>query len=290
MLLRRTRSEWKSSIPETMEASGYLARYIDRLSSCYSDNSGDVGVPISSAETVSGEMRVLTNPTDVYSTLAERDEDYPEIIYLLWSVSIERPLDVPNKLDKFVVERIIPYFNCQRKANYLQFAVVLFLSESDLADIMQTRFTPSDPFTWRPIVNNSFSLMPQDPANYGNYITARPSNKYHSEVKLFEQCSDLTDTPFYHLWRSYVKQNGDYPECVLIYSWNLPCSHCTDVIIKSLAKEPYSRVNVVVAHTAVWGKEKAAEHETNKRKFKSKNITVKQIPYSVHLQPVPLSM
>ena len=124
MLLRRTRSEWKSSIPETMEASGYLARYIDKLSSCYSDNNGDVGVPTSSAESVSGE-------------LVEKYEDYPEIIgYLLWSISIKRPLDVPNKLDKFVVERIIPYFNCQRKANYLQFAVVSLLSESDLAHIM----------------------------------------------------------------------------------------------------------------------------------------------------------
>ena len=279
------------SIPETMEASGYLARYIDRLSSCYSDNSGHVGVPTSSAESVSGEMRVLTNPTDVYSTLVERDEDYPGIIYLLWSVSIERPLDVPNKLDKFVIERIILCFNCQRKANQRQFAVALLLSGSDLADIMHTRFTPSDPFTWRPIVNNSFSLMPQDPMDYGNYITARPSNKYHSEVKLFEQCSELTDTPFNLLWRNYVERNDAHPECVLIYSWNLPCSDCTDVIIKSLAKEPYNRVSVVVAHTAVWSKETAWEHENNKKKLKSKNITVKQVLCnSAHLQPMPLSM
>ena len=277
-----------------MEPSEYLARYIDSAS-CYYRNSG-VGLTTSSAlqsgsfelaNSFPQEVRGPAIPANVFSTLIEGDEeceDYPDIFWLPF-VSIKRPLHVPSKLDEFVVQRIIPYFNCQRKANHRQFAVVLLLSESDLTNIKQTRFSPSDAFG-RPIIDNSFSLMPQDPSKYRNYIVARPSNKYHSEIKLFGEI----DSSFNLLWRSYIKHNGAYPKCVLIYSWNLPCSHCTDVIIRSLGEKPYNRVSVVVAHTAVWCKETIWDHESNREKFKSKNIAVEQVPYPTHLQPVPSSM
>ena len=247
----------------------------------------------SDLESVSFELAKdpAKSPFSTACTFVEFNEEPGEYfdILSLPLVSIERPLCIPNHFREFIVEKIIPYFNCQRKANHLQFAVVLLLSESDLANIKQTRFSPSDAFG-RPIVNNSFSLMPQDPSKYGNYIVARPSIRYHSEVKLFEQCSEMTDTPFNHLWRGYVERNRAYPKCVLIYSWYLPCSHCTDVIIKSLGEEPYNRVSVVVAHTAVWSKETVWDHENSKEKLKSKNIAVEQVPYRIHLQHVPLSI
>ena len=129
----------------------------------------------------SGSFELAKDPTkspfSTACTFVEFDEEPVEYfgILPLPLVSIERLLCVPNPdFHEFTVEKIIPYFNCQRKANHLQFAVVLLLSESDLANIKQTRFAPSDAFG-RPIVNNSFSLMPQDPSKYGNYIIARPS-------------------------------------------------------------------------------------------------------------------
>ena len=128
--------------------------------------------------------------------------------------------------------------------------------------------------------------MPRDRPEYGNYIVARPfSNSYHSEEEIFGQHS-VTDSPFSHLWSAYVKHSGAYPKCVLIYSWNLPCTRCTDVIIRSLREEPYNRASAIVAHTIFWSRsETDSQHKMNTEKLKCENITVKQISYPVHLPP-----
>ena len=178
-----------------------------------------------------------------------------------------------NGFRDFIIERIIPDFSGQRKIGYYQFAVVVLLSESDLMNIKQMSFIPSN-YWGKPILDKTVPLMPQDSAEYGNYMVARPSNQYHSEVKLFGGI----DSPFNHLWHTYVKHNnGAYPKCIVIYSWNFPCSDCTDSIIKSLKEKPYNSVSVVVAHTAFWKKD--SNREKSKEKFKTKNITVKHIPY-----------
>ena len=66
---------------------------------------------------------------------------------------------------------------------------------------------------------------------------ARPSsNNCHSEEEIFGKYS-VIDTPFYHLWSAYVERNGAYPKCILIYSWNLPCSRCTEAIIQVTGKK-----------------------------------------------------
>ena len=197
----------------------------------------------------------------------------------------ERPVvHLPYQLHNFVVQKIIPYFNDQRLTAY-QFAVVVLLSESDFDNICQTNFTPSD--IWgRPILNKAFSVMPQDLKKYGNYVVARPSsNNCHSEEEIFGKYS-VIDTPFYHLWSAYVERNGAYPKCILIYSWNLPCSRCTEAIIRSLGKKPYNGVSVIVAHTIFWMRsESDSQHKMNQEKLISKNITVEQVQYPVHLPP-----
>ena len=197
----------------------------------------------------------------------------------------ERPVvHLPYQLHNFVVQQIIPYFNDQRLTAY-QFAVVVLLSESDFDNICQTNFTPSD--IWgRPILNKAFSVMPQDLKKYGNYVVARPSsNDCHSEEEIFGKYS-VINTPFYHLWSAYVERNGAYPKCILIYSWNLPCSRCTEAIIRSLGEKPYNGVSVIVAHTIFWMRsESDSQHKMNQEKLISKNITVEQVQYPVHLPP-----
>ena len=260
-----------------MAMSELLARYLESMDDYYKNITG---YSVSSGDTESGSFELAKtpgtkSPSSTVCTLVEWSDEEPEEYFDFLSlplVSIERPLFVTNQFHDFIVDRIIPYFNRQRKAHHLQFAVVLLLSESDLVNIKQTRFIPSDVFG-RPIVNNSFSLMPHDPAKYGNYIVAKAGKKYHSEEKLFGEI----DSPFNNLWHAYMERNHAYPKCVFIYSWNLPCSCCTDLIIRSLEKNPYNSVSVVVAHTTVWSKETVWDHEKSREKFKSKNITVEQV-------------
>ena len=213
-------------------------------------------------------------------------EDRPNFPTPTVSVNQKRPVaQLPSKFYDFIVDKIIPDFNGQRSRHY-QFAVVVLLSENDFDDIYQTSFTPSD-CSEKPILDKSASIMPRDRANYGNYLVATPiSNSYHSEEVIFGLYS-TNDGPFSHLWNTYVEHNnGAYPKCILIYSWNLPCSRCTDVIIRSLGEEPYNRVSVILAHTRFWDRsESESQLKMSTQKLMSENITVEQVPYPVHLPP-----
>ena len=231
---------------------------------------------LSDLHTKRGYMPVKTDVSDT------ENENLAPIV----SVNQERPItELPCNFYDFIVDRIIPDFNGQRSRHY-QFAVVVLLSENDFDDICQTSFTPSDCLE-KPILDKRFPIMPRDRADYGNYIIATPiSNGYHSEEAIFGLYS-VNDSPFSHLWNMYVERNhGAYPKCVLIYSWNLPCSRCTNVIIRSLREEPYNRVSVILAHTRFWDKwESESQLKMNTQKLTCENITVKQVPYPVHLPP-----
>ena len=229
------------------------------------------------APTVNGNQERPESETDV-------PEEYPNLPTPTVSVSQERPAVtyLPHHFSDFIIDKIIPYFLNQRRKAY-QFAVVVLLSENDFYNIYQTSFTPSRSDSGKPIVDNTFTSMPQDRADYGNYIVATPiSNSYHSEEVLFGWNS-VNNSPFSHLWSTYVKQTGACPKCILIYSWNLPCSRCTDVIIRSLREEPYNRVSVIVAHTTFWMLD--LDRNKNKEKLIHNNITVQQVAYPKHISP-----
>ena len=161
---------------------------------------------------------------------------------------------------------------------------MVLLSENDFDNIYKTSFTPSRSDSGKPIVDNDYISMPRDRTEYGNYIVARPfSNGYHSEEEIFGQHS-VTDSPFSHLWSSYVKHANAYPKYILIYSWNLPCSRCTDVINRSLREEPYNRVGVIVAYTQLWPSEILSGNK-NRENLTRNNITVQQVEYPIRISP-----
>ena len=119
--------------------------------------------------------------------------------------------------------------------------------------------------------------------NYGNYIVARPiSNSWHSEEEIF---GSSINSHFYELWTAYVRHNHSPPKCVLLYTWNLPCSRCTDVIIRSLNDSMYRCTSVIVAHTIYWRSESEDKHRKNIQKLRQENITVEQVPYPKRLSP-----
>ena len=119
-------------------------------------------------------------------------------------------------------------------------------------------------------------------ANFGNYIVARPShiNGWHSEIVIFGGGhSFIMPGHFSLLWEAYVDHhNGAKPKCILLYSWNLPCSCCTDVIIRSLEDQPYNETSVIVAHTTYWRREDESDYRKNIEKLKNENIHVEHVP------------
>ena len=183
----------------------------------------------------------------------------------------------------FITNTIIPTFSRQRSSGY-QFAVLLLLSEIDLANIAHMTFFPHD-FWGQPFVDKDYPTMPQDVLRYGNYIVAHPrDNSCHSEEEIFGKYSSI-ESPFDNLWNTYVEQNHSFPKCILLYTWNLPCSRCTDVIIRSLEESQYHRTSVIVAHTTYWRSESELEHSRNRDKLMNNNISVEQVKYSPFLPP-----
>ena len=125
------------------------------------------------------------------------------------------------------------------------------------------KFHPHDP----PITNNSKLSMPDD---YHNYIVARPLNdSHHAEEVILENLNQL--------WKGFMSHNhGIPPKCLILYSWNFPCTRCTDLIIRSFNKPPYKSVSVIVAATAYWEKELHETRHQNEAKMKGEHFCVSE--------------
>ena len=191
---------------------------------------------------------------------------------------------LPNNFDNFIIDAVVPSFKKQRSTGRYQFAVVILLSENNFDNISDMEFEPSN-ILGEPLLNNTYPSMPRNAANYGNYIAARPDSvSCHSEEEIFGKYSSI-NSPFRQLWTAYTSHNGSTPNCVLLYTWQLPCTQCTDVIIRSLNDNMYRRTSVIVAHTIYWRSESEEEHRENEKKLKKENIAVVQVPYPEYLSP-----
>lgn len=159
-------------------------------------------------------------------------------------------IGAPNDFDNFIRHVIVPKFEKQRLyGRQNQFAVLVLATDEDLRNISQMKFHPHDP----PIINNENLSMPDNEKECHNYIVARPdiNANHHAEKEIFEHLDQL--------WNGFLRHSrGIPPKCFILYSWNFPCTKCTQLIIDSFNKLRYKSVNVMVAATAFWDKE---EHE-----------------------------
>ena len=161
----------------------------------------------------------------------------------------------PEDFEQFIGHNVIMTFEKQRLVKF-QFFVVLLASEDDLRDLANMTFHPHTPSSPRqPLLNNQELTMPS--ANrFGNYIVARfESCQYHSEEVVF---GPKYDNPFSQLWSAYVHENNSRPKAIIMYSWNFPCSRCTELIVSILGEQQYSvlsDVHVLIAYSRVWDSE-----------------------------------
>ena len=191
----------------------------------------------------------------------------------------------PDDFEQFIGYNVIMKFEKQRQVKY-QFFVVLLASEDDLRDLTNITFHPHESLSLQqPLVNNRELTMPS--ANrYGNYIVARfESCEYHSEEVVF---GPKYDNPFSQLWSAYVHENNNEPKAIIMYSWNLPCRRCTELIVNILSEEQYSAsgVRVLIAYSRIWDSEEGYPYVAERNKETMRNRIGAYIQYVE--PPVPL--
>ena len=223
-----------------------------------------ISVPHDTQDAVEGKQQTKTLPGPVLNRVQNREA-----------------FALPESIRTYVVDSLIPSFMDQRAGN--QFAVVLLLSETDYQNINEVKLSPSD-INGKPKIDNSQRALPQRTELYCNYIVARPtiSEGIHSEREIFDigstECSN--NSRFNELWDAYCCQHKQvHPKYILIYSWNLPCENCTDLIIKSLQRSPYNSAVVIVVYTCVWREEDTPQRQRSKERMISQGIFVEEVAY-----------
>ena len=186
----------------------------------------------------------------------------------------------PESIRTYIVNSLIPSFMDQRAGN--QFAVVLLLSERDYQNINKVKLSPSD-INGKPEIDNSQRALPPS-TQYCNYIVARPTIReaIHSEQEIFAigSTNHSNKSRFNELWDAYCCQHNQvHPKYILIYSWNLPCKNCTDLIIKTLQRSPYNSAAVIVVYTSEWKEEGIPQRQQNKERMVSQGIIVEEVKY-----------
>lgn len=192
-----------------------------------------------------------------------------------------------TEFDQFIVHKVISVFHRQRQEGY-QFAVLLITAESNL--LMNTvgdiEFHPCDPQHGTPLVNNKYPDFPPLDDRV-NYIVARPHKSQHCETIILNHAHDLWRDYWWIASRSDEIQSRD-KRCIILYSWFLPCSSCTNEILNyySVYKRIFknSTPPMIVVFTAKWHKVKKSNNRKNIKRMKQAGIIVKQVKYP-HLPP-----
>ena len=174
---------------------------------------------------------------------------------------LEPPLNIQEFVRRFVEatgDKIVPeasthavrtvIHRSRQQATKTQFAVLILSSKP------QTEFE-----TFRPDVNSKKPCMPDN----DNYLVARPHNGKHAEIIMLEKVDAL--------WSAYVGKHGEQPVGVFLYSWLMPCTNCTNMILDKLAER---RAEVTVAYTGKNFEETKDTQENNRNLLKQRHITV----------------
>lgn len=128
------------------------------------------------------------------------------------------------------------------------------------------------------LVDNHFVSFPKDDDDLVNYIVARPDHQRyspprHAEETLLDRFDALKD-----------RFPGLSISTVLVYSWLMPCSGCTKLLVKKFENCSYK---VIVVYNNDWTKAISdEENEENRNLLRGAGIDVYQIRYQYILPSV----
>ena len=180
-----------------------------------------------------------------------------------------------GQLQQLIEERFVPDFRkggLVLPGRYTQFAIVAFLHTNKW---MEFEYIPSVNGNGRkPIIDPSSSLSPPEEMKeeYDNYLAARPNERGHSEKQIVDNLENL--------YNQYTTKHGSPPQAMLLYSWIVPCVHCTDLLINTLKSEPYNSIpEKLVAYTTLGTKaECECDVEYTTERFKSNRLKLVWVP------------
>ena len=132
------------------------------------------------------------------------------------------------------------------------------------------------------LVNKSMVSFP-DNDHLENYIVARPDEikglvntvHVHAEKTLLNRFDSLKDE---------FSKSGTMVSTVIFYSWLMPCSGCTQLLVNKFKKRDY---DVVVVYNNDWTKAITEEENKHNRKLlRETGIDVYQVRYQSNLRPI----
>ena len=175
---------------------------------------------------------------------------------------------------------VISKFKYQRHESEYQFAVMFFVDQEikRLEDIyVDGNFT-----FWtkdRSSLCNYNNVFWPDTDKFYNYMVARHENLKHAEEFLLER--------FPVLWANYTRlKRRKKPSFVVLYSWIMPCSRCTDMFKRTAIEDMFKPTQFVVAYTTpAWNGEPENTAEINREKLLSVGTRVYHVTYDKYLPP-----
>lgn len=173
---------------------------------------------------------------------------------------------VPLVFHNFIRRQIIPKFSSQRQENNEMFAVLVLSRISSLEEIREVKFKLIT-FNGQPLVNSRLITYPQE-YRYENYVVARSGKTRHPEALITKQVPKLVQA-YGKSERCYLRNPA--PKFGLLYSWFLPCSHCTDLIIERLSG--VCKKEMVLAYSHLGGE----GDEMNSKRLTDAGFTVVRV-------------
>ena len=177
-----------------------------------------------------------------------------------------------------LVQNIVQKFAPQRQGGY-EFGVLFLSSEEDFETHPDVEFfaaTSQDP------TDSSLPTFPPD-LSICNYVTARPDQRGTNTIHAEEQLMDKLDL----LMTQY--KSSDLPVCksIVLYTWLLPCSQCTQRIIATLVSYFLEdRYRVILIYTSKMRDVSAEEARRIVGDLRMAGITVIQEVYDERVRPI----
>ena len=195
------------------------------------------------------------------------------------------PLFSPEEEEKksvsnfhILVQNIVQMFARQRQGGY-EFGVLFLSSEEHFETHPYVEFSTA---TSQEPTDKNLPTFPPD-WNICNYVIARPDQRGRDTIHTEEQLMDKLD-----LLMSRYKSSG-LPPCksIVLYTWLLPCSQCTQRIIATLVSHILEeRYKVILIYTSKMRDVSAMEAGRIVGDLRMAGITVIQEAYDERVQPI----
>lgn len=171
---------------------------------------------------------------------------------------------------EFIKDEVIRRFIYHRDDSHQQFAVLVF-SPFEFPNISQTNIVAARELN---SVRSAFTSPDKYyPAgrHFTNFIVARPNGPAHAEEIIFDY-GDLNNLCEERCIQQPIRT-------LLLYSWLMPCSECTERIIEENGRLNGGR-RMVVVYTKDWIEEEDNQRIRNRNSLRNNGIRVMRVNYN----------